>query len=70
METEMAVVSFYDEELELIEDNVKLYAVPRIGELVYLGEDSKYQVINIVHRIKRLPNHSDYTKVNVILSSI
>lgn len=45
-------VSFLNEKWELIKDDVKVNDIPRIHEVIYMVEESKYyRVVNVVHNI-------------------
>ena len=58
-------VTFIDKEWNRIKDNVKVDAIPRRDELIYLGkEEDYYRVTQIVHW------PSDNSKVFIVIESL
>lgn len=41
-----------DEKWEMINQNIKVKHIPRVGELIYLNnEEQYYKVINVIHNM-------------------
>lgn len=47
-------VSFLDEKWKMMKEDVKLDIIPRIHEIIYIVDESKYyRVVNIVHNFTK-----------------
>ena len=45
-------ISLMDEKWEMINQNIKVKHIPRVGELIYLNnEEQYYKVINVIHNM-------------------
>jgi hypothetical protein len=50
-------INIIDEQWNIIKTNFKLKVIPRINELMYLGDIKKYyRVVNIIHNINNKQN--------------
>tara|TARA_B100000963_G_C22600261_1_gene659882 strand:+ start:1282 stop:1524 length:243 start_codon:yes stop_codon:yes gene_type:complete len=48
------VITIIDEKWNVVKTNFKVKVIPRIHELFYLEEKSKYyRVVNVIHNIKK-----------------